>query len=95
MTKFLTLSIFDKFVLMMNPNMDSKRRHGQPTTVVSLTSSTKTYHHRNLATKITSLHGRDIWQQFRLLEKLRVKIKRRVGDLHFLKYCRDTPPLDF
>ena len=38
-------------------------------------------HHRNLATEITSLHGRDIWQKFRLLERLRIKIKLRAADL--------------
>ena len=37
----------------MNPDMDPKHRHGQPTTVISPTSSTETYHHRNLATYVT------------------------------------------
>ena len=46
-------------------------------------------HRRSLATEIKSLYGRDIWQQIQLLEKLRVKIQRRVADLTFLKNCRD------
>ena len=37
---------------MMILDMDSKRQHGQPTIVVSPTSSTETYHHRKLATEI-------------------------------------------
>ena len=76
----LTLSTFD-FVLMMDPDMDSKRRLGLFDTVVSPITLPITYHHRNLATEITSLHGRDIWQKFRLLERLRIKIKLRAADL--------------
>lgn len=49
----------------------------------------ETNHHRNLATEITSLYGREVWQYIRLLEKLRVKIQRRAADLTFLKDCRD------
>ena len=84
----LALSKFD-IVLMMNPDMDLKRRLGHFDTVVSPTTSSITYHHRNLATEITSLHGRDISQKFRLLESLRIKIKLRAVDLNFLKQCRD------
>jgi len=75
----LTLFTFD-IVLKMDPDMDPKRRLGHFDTVVSLTATSTTNHHRNLATEITSLHGRDIWQQFRLLERLRIKIKLRASD---------------
>ena len=73
LTLVLTLSTFD-CVLMMDPDMDSKRRFGHFDIVVSPITPPITYHHRNLATEITSLHGRDIWQKFRLLESLRIKI---------------------
>ena len=74
---------------MMNPDMDKEPRRGPFNTVVSATTTSIAYHHRNLATEITSLHGRDIWQQFRLMESLRIKIELRAGDLNFLKQCRD------
>ena len=37
---------------MMNPDMDPKRRLGHFDTVVSPTTTSITYHHRNLATQI-------------------------------------------
>ena len=87
-------SLHIRLVLMMDPDMDSKLRICHFDTVVSPITSPSTYHHRNLATEITSLHGRDIWQKFRLLERLRIKIKMRAADLNFLKQCRDKkiPP---
>ena len=65
--------------------MDSKHQPSQLITVVSPIAS-ETNQQKNLATEMTSLHRRDIWQQFRLLEKLRIKIKLRGGDMSFLKY---------
>ena len=41
-----------RLVLMMDPDMDSKRRPGHFDTVVSPITSL-TYHHRNLATEIS------------------------------------------
>jgi hypothetical protein len=49
----------------------------------------KNTHHRNLKTTIYSLYGRETWNNFCLLENLRIKITRRVVDLEFLKQCRD------
>ena len=53
-------------------------------------NSCETPHHRNLKTVISSLYGRETWNNFRLLEKLRIKIVRRAADLDFLKKCRDN-----
>jgi hypothetical protein len=50
----------------------------------------ETPHHRNLKTTISSLYGRETWNNFRLLENLRIKIVRRAVDLDFLKKCRDN-----
>jgi hypothetical protein len=47
-------------------------------------------HHRNLKTTISSLYGRETWNNFRLMENLRIKIIRRAVDLDFLKQCRDN-----
>jgi hypothetical protein len=38
-------------------------------------------------TEVSSLYGRETWNNFRLLENLRIKINRRVVDLVFLKQC--------
>ena len=46
-----TLSTFD-IVLMMDPDMDPKRRLGHFVTVVSPIATSITYHHRNIATEI-------------------------------------------
>jgi hypothetical protein len=58
----------------------------------------ETPHHRNLKTVISSLYGRETWNNFRLMENLRIKIIRRAVDLDFLKQCRDnnlTPKFAF
>jgi hypothetical protein len=52
-------------------------------------SITENPNHRNLINQIISLYGRETLDEIRVLEKLRVKIKRRVADLEFLKKCRD------
>lgn len=79
---------------MMDPVMDPKRRRLDViNTVVLPTISEHFSHHRNLNEQITSLYGREILDEFRKLEKLRVKIKRRAADLDFLKQCRDSSVL--
>ena len=68
--------------------MDPKRRRQDVINIVDLsTNSEHNYHHRNLNEQITSLHGREILDEVRKLEKLRVKIRRRAADLEFLKQC--------
>ena len=67
-----------------------RRRQVVNNTVVLLTDSKQISHHRNLNDQITSLYGREILDEVRELEKLRVKIKRRAIDLDFLKQCRDN-----
>jgi hypothetical protein len=43
----------------------------------------------NFINEIISLYGRETLDEIRVLEKFRVKIKRRVTDLEFLKKYRD------
>ena len=74
--------------IYMDPVLDSKHRYTIMNTVV-FPIPPKINHHRSLATEITSLYGREIWNHVRLLEKLRVKIMKRAEDLNFLKTCRD------
>jgi hypothetical protein len=40
-------------------------------------------------THILALHGRDTLDEFRLLEKLKIKMAHRLVDIEFLKQCRD------
>jgi hypothetical protein len=51
--------------------------------------NTENRNHINLINQIISLYGRETLDKIRVLEKLRVKIKRRMADLEFLKKCRD------
>ena len=85
---FFSLHITRQNVLMMDPILDSKRRYIMLNTVV-FPIPPKINHHKSLATEITSLYKREIGNHVRLLEKLRVKIMKRVEDLNFLKNCRD------
>jgi hypothetical protein len=55
-----------------------------------LNNTCKTPHHENLKTTMSFLYGKETWNNFRLLENLRIKIVRRAADLDFLKKCRDN-----
>jgi hypothetical protein len=72
----------------MDPDLDLKRRQSIDNTV-AFPIKTENPNHNNLTHQIISLYGRETLDEIRVLEKLRVKIKRRVADLEFLKKCRD------
>jgi len=75
--------------MMMDPDMDLKRRHSIDTTVVFLNSPENTPHYRNLNNQIISLYRRDTLDEICHLENIRVTIMRRVAYLEFLKNCRN------
>jgi len=68
--------------------LDPKRRHSNDHTV-AIPTNHENSNHRNIFNQITSLYGRETLDEIRVLEKLRVKIKKRLTDLEFLKDCRD------
>ena len=61
----------------MDPRWDSKRRQVFLDTVENPGSSSKYDNHRNLKTKILSMHGGDSWEEICYLERTRMKIERR------------------
>jgi hypothetical protein len=63
--------------LKMDPDMDLKHRQKNVDIVVSPNISKNNSHHINIINQITSLYEREILDEIRDLEKLRVKIKRR------------------
>jgi len=44
----------------------------------------------NLHNLIVNLYGEDSLKETRIFEKLRIKLRKRVVDLSFLKRCRDS-----
>jgi hypothetical protein len=91
-SQLLTFSFFFSgfYVLKMDPVVDLKHQRKIDNIVVLSNSEKQNSHHKNLNYQITSLYGREILDETRVLEKLRVKIKRRAADLDFLKRCRDN-----
>jgi hypothetical protein len=63
----------------MDPNMDMKHRQTNVDIMVSLDIFENNSHYRNLINQITSLYIREIMDEIRDLENLRVNIKRRVA----------------
>jgi hypothetical protein len=59
--------------------MDLKCRQTNVYIVVSLNISENNSHHRNIINQITSMYGRKIMDEICDMEKLRVKIKRRLA----------------
>jgi hypothetical protein len=64
----------------MDPDLDLKRRQFIRNTVV-FPNIDENPHHRNLIDQIIFLYGRETLDEIRALEKLRIKIKKRVVDL--------------
>jgi hypothetical protein len=67
---------------MMGPDMDSKRRP-PIINIVDPLNPPNNPSHINLTVQIHSLYGRETLDEIRLMEKLRVKIQRRVADLEY------------
>ena len=86
---FIIFIIF-LFTLMMDPIWDSKHWYKNSLTVDSSIKDSKSTNHRSLKSNILSLYGGDTWSEILALESVRVRIKRRASDLHFLKNCRDN-----
>jgi hypothetical protein len=72
----------------MDVDMDLKRRQSINNTIV-FPNITKNPHHRNLIDQIIFLYGRETLDEIHDLEKLSVKIKKRIVDLVFLKNYRN------
>jgi len=64
----------------MDPDMDMKRQQSTDNTVVSMNMSENNPHHINLINQIISLYGMETLDEIYDIEKIRVKIKRRVAD---------------
>jgi hypothetical protein len=75
-------------VLKMDPDLDLKCQ--QPIiNIANYSINFENNHHENINSQIISLYIREILDEIQVLEKLRVKIQRRVENLEFLKACKD------